>query len=185
MPKFSSPKASQSQTPPRSTPTRTPTRTPQRYPRGWNQAGPVYLPGELATPNGPSIKRTEATKRYKITAANLDTITPILRQANPMGGAPMQTYNEVDVRALAERVRPGKPLPEPATPMGSSSGDPSPALAPREGPKILRTAAMNEYNLSSQQMDQILPISATPNIHGSITRYYNVCDVEASTNRHC
>ncbi|KAF7333903.1 hypothetical protein MSAN_02403100 [Mycena sanguinolenta] len=174
MPKILSPKVSQ-RTPPRPAASY---RSSQRSSSGWGHTGPVYLPGELATPNGPSIKRTEAAKRYKVKAADLDTIIPTLRQANPMGGAPIRAYNEVDVRALAERVRPGKPLPEPATPVCSSSGDHSPILAPKQGQKILRTTAMNTYQLSSQQMDEILPVSATPNVHGTITRYYNVCDVE-------
>lgn len=58
------------------------------------------------------------------------------------GSAPIQVYNECDVAALAQRVRPGKPLPE----MGSSSAGPL-VLAKKNGPRIMRTTAVREFKV--------------------------------------
>ncbi|KAJ7122788.1 hypothetical protein C8R44DRAFT_784553 [Mycena epipterygia] len=152
----------------------TPKSTSPKSRRTWRS--PITAPSTtpLAAPNGPSIKRTEATVKYKIKATDLDTITPISKQPNHMGGsAPIQVYNECDVAALAQRVRPGKPLPE----MGSSSTGPL-LLAKKNGRRIMRTTAMNEFNLKPHQMDQLTPISITPNAYGTLTKYYNRCDVE-------
>ncbi|KAJ6627474.1 hypothetical protein B0H10DRAFT_1994737 [Mycena sp. CBHHK59/15] len=130
----------------------------------------------LAAPSGPSIKRTEATKRYKIKATDLDTIAPISRQPNHMGGsAPIQVYNECDVIALTEKIRPGKPLPLPQ--LASPSTSPI-ALAKKSGRRIMRSTAIQEFNLTPAQMDQLNPVSTTPNAYGSVTKYYNRCDVE-------
>ncbi|KAJ6539000.1 hypothetical protein B0H19DRAFT_1176616 [Mycena capillaripes] len=134
---------------------------------------PIKAPNTapLATPNGPSIKRTEATKKYKIKATDLDTITPISRQPNHMGGSSLiQVYNECDVAALTQRM--GKPLPEVA-PMA-----PAAVLAKKNGPRIMRTTAMKEFKLTPTQIDQLNPVSATPNAYGTVTKYYNRCDVE-------
>jgi len=165
------------------TPSKSPAKSPSKPPSTpkkkrpytvWRS--PITAPntGLLAKANGPSIKRTEATKKYKIKASDLDTITPISRQPNHMGGsALMQTYNECDVAALAQRLRPGKPLPELAPVAGPSS-----PLAKKNGPRIMRTTAIREFKLTPTQMDQLNPVSMTPNAYGTVTKYYNRCDVE-------
>ncbi|KAJ7688388.1 hypothetical protein B0H17DRAFT_1068431 [Mycena rosella] len=132
----------------------------------------------LTAPNGTSIKRTEAVKKYKVKPADLDTITPISRQLNHMdGSAPIQVYNECDVAALALKVRPGKPLPESALLAGPSSS--SGGLAKKNGARIMRTTAVKEFKLTPAQMDQLNPVSTTPNVYGGVTKYYNRCEVEA------
>ncbi|KAJ7781608.1 hypothetical protein B0H16DRAFT_1499041 [Mycena metata] len=137
---------------------------------------PITAPGTgpLATPNGPPIKRTEATKKYRIKATDLDTILPVSRQPNHMGGSSLiQVYNERDVATLALNLRPGKPLPELAPEAGPSS-----PLAKKKGRRIMRTTAMNEFKLTPTQIDELNPVSTTPNAYGTVTRYYNRCDVE-------
>ncbi|KAJ7087192.1 hypothetical protein B0H15DRAFT_843000 [Mycena belliarum] len=167
------------------TPSKPPTQTPSNPPSTPKKVrpytvwrSPITAPSTipLTAPDGPSIKRTEATKKYKLKAADLDTITPISRQPNHMGGsAPIQVYNERDVAALALNLRPGKPLPELASVAGSSSSGP---LAHKHGRRIMKTSAMKEFKLSSSQMDQLKPVSMTPNAYGTVTKYYNRCDVE-------
>ncbi|KAJ6516247.1 hypothetical protein C8R45DRAFT_237348 [Mycena sanguinolenta] len=153
-----------------------PPSTPKKK-RFYLPASPVTPSTDLATPNGPSISRTEAKNKYKVKTTDLDTIKPISRVPNRvhMGGALIQTYNECDVAALARRVRPGKPLPELAPVAGPSSPV---GLANKNGPRIMRTTAMKEFKLTATQMDQLSPISMTPNGYGTVTKYYNRCDVE-------
>ncbi|KAJ7873332.1 hypothetical protein B0H14DRAFT_2720299 [Mycena olivaceomarginata] len=138
----------------------------------WKSPTKTVDTGLLATPNGPSIKRTAAQTKYKVKPTDLDTITPISRQPNPMGGsAPMQIYNECDVAALAQKLRPGKPLP-------ALAGPSSPAgLAKKTGRQIMRSAAVKEFKLTPAQLDQLQPVSMKPNAYG-VTKYYNRCDVE-------
>ncbi|KAK7061416.1 hypothetical protein R3P38DRAFT_2829363 [Favolaschia claudopus] len=129
--------------------------------------------GELAVANGPFIKRTKAVEKYKIKATDLDTIKPISRQQNHMGGSSLiQTYNECDVAALAQRLRPGKPLPE-LSPMANPV-----VLAKKNGPRIMKTTAITKFKLRKAEIEQLTPISMTPNAYGSLTTYYNRCDVE-------
>ncbi|KAJ6567215.1 hypothetical protein DFH09DRAFT_1156348, partial [Mycena vulgaris] len=85
-------------------------------------------------------------------------------------------YNEYDVAALALMVRPGKPLPEVAPVAGSNSS--GGILAKKNGRRIMRTTAMKEFKLIPSQMDQLNPVSMTPNAYGTVTKYYNRCDVE-------
>ncbi|KAJ7237215.1 hypothetical protein B0H12DRAFT_1139447 [Mycena haematopus] len=153
-----------------------PPSTPARK-RPYVAGSPVTPSPDLAAPNGPSISRTEAKNKYKVKTTDLDTIKPIRRVRNyiNMGGALIQTYNECDVAALVRRLRPGKPLPELA-PVASPS---SPvALAKKNGRRIMRTTAIREFKLTPTQMDQLNPVSMTPNGYGTITKYYNRCDVE-------
>ncbi|KAJ7734251.1 hypothetical protein B0H16DRAFT_1380762 [Mycena metata] len=176
MPKSSSP-AKPSQYPP-STPkkkTGDSPSTPKKrtYPVSRSLPLTAANTGPLATPNGPSIKRTEATKRYKIKPTDLDTILPISRQPNFMGGAWIQTYNEGDVATLALNRRPGKPLPQ----LGPEA-DPSSPLAEKKGPRIMRTTAIKEFKLTASQLDELKPISATPNSYGTVTKFYNRSDVQ-------
>ncbi|KAJ6510182.1 hypothetical protein C8R47DRAFT_1096981 [Mycena vitilis] len=169
-PKTSSKPATKSPSKPPSTP-----KKPRTY-TVWRSPVTAHNTSPLATPNGPSIKRTAAVAKYKIKAADLDTILPISRQPNHMGGSALiQVYNESDVAALAQRVRPGKPLPEIAPAAGPSSAV---VLAKKNGRRIMRTTAMTEFKLTSTQMDQLNPVSTTPNAYGTVTKYYNRCDVE-------
>lgn len=66
-----------------------------------------------------------------------------------MGGPSLiQVYNECDVVELALKVRPDRPLPEDIPLAGSSSSGPSSgALAEKDGPRIMRTTAMNEFKV--------------------------------------
>lgn len=58
------------------------------------------------------------------------------------GSAPMQIYNECDVAALAQKLRPGKPLP-------ALAGPSSPAgLAKKTGRQIMRSAAVKEFKVA-------------------------------------
>ncbi|KAJ7755650.1 hypothetical protein DFH07DRAFT_821307 [Mycena maculata] len=92
-----------------------------------------------------------------------------------MGGSSLiQVYNECDVIKLALRL--GKPLPEDIPIAGERS--PSESFARKNGPRIMRTTAIKKFNLKASQMDQLKPVSATPNAYGTLTRYYNRCDVE-------
>jgi hypothetical protein len=62
-----------------------------------------------------------------------------------MGGpAPIQVYNECDVAALAQRIRPRKPLPELAPIAGPSSPV---ILAKKNGRRIMRTTAIKEFKV--------------------------------------
>ncbi|KAJ7367939.1 hypothetical protein DFH08DRAFT_829831 [Mycena albidolilacea] len=158
-------------------PTKSPSTPKKKHPSTvWRSPTKTVGTGLLATPNGPSIKRTAAQTKYKVKPTDLDTITPISRQPNPMGGsAPMQIYNECDVAALAQKLRPGKPLPALAPVAGPSS----PAgLAKKTGRQIMRSAAAKEFKLTPAQLDQLQPVSMKPNAYG-VTRYYNRCDVES------
>jgi hypothetical protein len=60
------------------------------------------------------------------------------------GSAPIQVYNECDVAALAQRIRPGKPLPELAPIAGPSSPV---ILAKKNGRRIMRTTAIKEFKV--------------------------------------
>ncbi|KAJ7179463.1 hypothetical protein C8R46DRAFT_1073836 [Mycena filopes] len=143
----------------------------------WRSPITAHSTTPLAEPRGPSIKRTAAMKKYKLKPAQLDTITPISQQPNHMGGSSLiQVYNEEDVAALALKVRPDLPLPELAPEAG-----PSTPLAKKNGRRIMRTTAMKEFKLTPSQMDQLNPVAATPNAYGSVTKYYNRCDVERIT----
>ncbi|KAF8211502.1 hypothetical protein K438DRAFT_1807425 [Mycena galopus ATCC 62051] len=171
MPQTPSPKKAASTRKAPSTPKK---KRPISYPVGGSS---IATGDTLATANGPSIKRTAAVKKYKIKLTDLDTIKPISQLVNRvvMGAALIQIYNELDVAALAQRVRPGKPLPE----LGSETAPSSPfKLAKKNGLRIMRTKAIQEFKLTPAQMDQLDPISATPNGYGTITKYYNRCDVE-------
>ncbi|KAJ7162574.1 hypothetical protein C8R43DRAFT_990762 [Mycena crocata] len=163
---------------PSKSPSKPPAATPKKSRTYTVWKSPITAPSAtpLPTPNGPSIKRTEAAKKYKVKATDLDTIEPISRQPNHMGGSALiQVYNECDVASLAQRLRPGKLLPE----LGSHSSGPSgPPLAKKNGPRIMRTTAMKKFKLTPTQMDQLNPVSITPNAYGTTTTYYNRCDVE-------
>ncbi|KAJ7283451.1 hypothetical protein C8J57DRAFT_1120976 [Mycena rebaudengoi] len=167
---------------PSKSPSKTPsTPSPRKFrPVAWRSPIKVAVgTAPLAAPNGPSIKRTEAVKKYKIKATDLDTIQPISRQLNHMGGsAPIQVYNESDVVALTQRVRPGKPLPSDSTPASSSSTPAAVVLAKKNGRRIMRTTAIKEFKLTANQLDQLNPVSVAPNAYGTTTKYYNRCDVE-------
>ncbi|KAJ7667660.1 hypothetical protein DFH06DRAFT_1183196 [Mycena polygramma] len=180
MPKYPTTPSKTSSKPTSKSPSKSPS-TPKK-PRTYTVwRSPVTAPNTspLATPNGPSIKRTAAVTKYKIKPADLDTILPISRQPNHMGGSALiQVYNESDVAALTQRVRPGKPLPELAPVAGPSSAV---VLAKKNGrqsnkPHFLRL--LNAFQLTSTQMDQLNPVSTTPNAYGTVTKYYNRCDVE-------
>ncbi|KAJ7495678.1 hypothetical protein B0H11DRAFT_1857473 [Mycena galericulata] len=180
MPKSESKSPSKS---PGKSPYRKSSSTPNNFGR-YPTRGPITAInlGPVTTPDGPSIKRTEAKNKYKLKLSDLDKITPIFREPNYHGGgSQIQTYNECDVVKLALEVRPGKPLPEDipfATLPFAGPASPSTTLAEKKGRRIMRTTACTRFNLTPRQLDSILPISAAPNVYGQTTKYYNLCDVE-------
>ncbi|RDB22282.1 hypothetical protein Hypma_010571 [Hypsizygus marmoreus] len=150
-----------------------PTTPVKKFPRS-PYTSPTRSSLNVSPRKGAWILKTDAIKKYKLGRTDFDAILPVEVRKNPRGGADIMKYNDCDVQALAQRLRSGEGLPS----TSSSSADDT-ALAKPNGRRIMRTNAMKEYNLKSNQMDRIKPISSTPNVHGSNTRFYNVCDVEA------
>ncbi|KAJ3872536.1 hypothetical protein F5051DRAFT_421279 [Lentinula edodes] len=133
------------------------------------------------------ILRQDAAKTYKLQLKDLDLIDPIEVQPNPHGRGEMRKYNERDVAALARRLHYAKAsnttmIAVSSTDGGSTVLTPAQILAVPSGPRILRTHALNDFDLTRAQLDTIRPISVEPNPHGPRSqsmRYYNLCDVEA------
>jgi len=118
-------------------------------------------------------------KKYKLKAADMETLTPISVSMNPRGGANIQIFRESGVATLAAQVHPASQAQIASSSNQSAESDVY-ELAPKNGKKILRTKAMKLYKLTPSQIDSINPVSVLPNPHGKGTmRHYNLCDVEA------
>ncbi|GJE97972.1 hypothetical protein PsYK624_141940 [Phanerochaete sordida] len=136
------------------------------------------MPPSRTQPTGSWIFKTDARKRYKLSDADLASLTPLSVLPNPRGGPhPVVKYSERDVQALARRLK------EAATAAGpSSDGD----LAKPNGKEILHTKAKNEYGLTTEQLRAIKPTRIEPNPYGDRLppmKHYNLCDVVALAER--
>ncbi|KAE9395031.1 hypothetical protein BT96DRAFT_826878, partial [Gymnopus androsaceus JB14] len=112
---------------------------------------------------------------FGLKGKDLDLINPIERRPNIAGRRGyICKYNLSEVEELAARLQSGACI-------AALQG-----LAKPKGPKIMRTRAMKEFNLTAAQMDTIRPISIQPNPHNNQhapMRFYNRCDVKVSTFR--
>ncbi|KAJ7286091.1 hypothetical protein C8J57DRAFT_1286701 [Mycena rebaudengoi] len=131
---------------------------------------PRAPPQQLAPRNGVTILLTQAKTKYRLAATDLASILSVSVKRNPNGGRhPMKTYNVVDVEALAARLR-----------AGAATAPPSGLATPTAGGQIMRTHAMQQFNLTGVQLDRLVPVREIPNNHkhNTITRFYNRSDVQ-------
>jgi hypothetical protein len=87
-------------------------------------------------------------KKYKLKGSHMETLTPIRVAANPRGGANIQIFRESDVIELAGKVHPGG-LPNLTSSNLPAAADDVYELAPKNGPRIMRTKAMKLYKVLS------------------------------------
>ncbi|KAJ7744992.1 hypothetical protein DFH07DRAFT_20556 [Mycena maculata] len=107
----------------------------------------------------PNLKQVKA--QHKLAGSDLDSLNYVLTPNTKHPGHSKE-YRESDIIALAARL---KSLP----------------ASPPNGPHIIRSHAMQQYDLKDEQMNRIHPVGSGPNPHGGdrVVRYYNVSDVEA------
>lgn len=122
----------------------------------------------LAEPNGEAILKTAAQKEYKLSPADLLELNPVSDQKSFHGGSHnIQKFNRCDVKWLAENVKKRK----------------EGKLATKKGGEISRSRAKEDYGLTVDQLNTILPCTEKPNpwrqSEYETARYYNICDVEA------
>ncbi|KAF7322494.1 hypothetical protein HMN09_00027900 [Mycena chlorophos] len=122
------------------------------------------------------IYKTEAMKKYHLTAAELEGVPILATEPNPHdpAGPPATKYLEREVLKASQAL--GAAL------VKQEVDQYMPWLAMEHGATILRTKAVEKYKVKTWQLDRIKPVSEDTNPHnarGPKMRYYNVADVKA------
>ncbi|KAJ7074190.1 hypothetical protein C8F01DRAFT_1075779 [Mycena amicta] len=125
---------------------------------------------------GTWIFKTQAMKKYHLTAAQMEEIPILAREANPHdpNGPEATKYSEREVLKASQKL--GEEL------VTQEVNEYAPWLAMEKGSQILRTKAVEKYKLKTWQLDRIKPTDEQTNPHnakGPKMRHYNVCDIKA------
>ncbi|KAF9045717.1 hypothetical protein BDZ89DRAFT_1058680 [Hymenopellis radicata] len=119
----------------------------------------------------PLIKRTDAAKLYKLKPADLDTLLPAKILDNFYGGQ-TKKYNTGDVERLAAQLK--------NDPSSSAALSRPACTTKKKGGTIMKTQAMQDYQLTAADMGSIKPRQVKENPHGDteFMYVYNLVDVK-------